>query len=136
MRTPVDPQRLTRRRVEAGLSQNALARAVGVTKQLVSAVSLGKANFSPEVLDKVAQVLGCEIVDLLPPAEVRSRLQQLAGLASIGLVSVGLDDVDKVAEMLGCEITDLIPEDLATLAGILGCEATDLLRADAAKASA
>ncbi|MHC3474626.1 helix-turn-helix transcriptional regulator [Streptomyces sp. 7R007] len=66
MRTPVDPRRLTRRRVEAGLSQNALAREVGVTKQLVSAVSLGKANFSPETLAKVAKVLKCEIADLLP----------------------------------------------------------------------
>ncbi|HEY6116293.1 MAG TPA: helix-turn-helix transcriptional regulator [Candidatus Dormibacteraeota bacterium] len=66
MRTPVDPQRLTRRRVEAGLSQNALARAIGVSKQLVSAVSLGKANFSPETLARVAEVLNCEIADLLP----------------------------------------------------------------------
>jgi transcriptional regulator with XRE-family HTH domain len=66
MRTPVDPQRLTRRRVEAGLSQNALARAIGVSKQLVSAVSLGKANFSPETLAKAAEVLNCTIRDLLP----------------------------------------------------------------------
>lgn len=55
-----------RRRVEAGLSQNALARAMGVTKQLVSAVSLGRASFSPENLAKAAEVLGCEIADLLP----------------------------------------------------------------------
>ncbi|MEU9208475.1 helix-turn-helix transcriptional regulator [Streptomyces sp. NPDC048415] len=66
MRTPVDPKRLRRRRVEAGLSQNALALQVGVTKQLVSAVSLGKANFSPQTLKKVAEVLGCEIADLVP----------------------------------------------------------------------
>lgn len=66
MRTPVDTQRLMRRRVEAGLSQNALARKAGVTKQLVSAVSLGKANFSPETLAKVAKALDCEISDLLP----------------------------------------------------------------------
>lgn len=66
MRTPIDPQRLTRRRVEAGLSQNRLAELVGVTKQQVSAVSLGKANFSPETLAKVAQALDCEIADLLP----------------------------------------------------------------------
>ncbi|MFF0139754.1 helix-turn-helix transcriptional regulator [Streptomyces sp. NPDC005227] len=66
MRTPVDPQRLTRRRVEAGLRQNELAQKVGVSKQLVSAVSLGQANFSPETLKKVAEVLGCTIADLLP----------------------------------------------------------------------
>lgn len=80
MRTPVDPQRLTRRRVEAGLSQNALAQAIGVSKQLVSAVSLGKANFSPETLAKVAEVLGCEIADLLPedPAEFHALTQRPA----------------------------------------------------------
>jgi transcriptional regulator with XRE-family HTH domain len=66
MRTPVDPGRLTRRRVEAGLNQSDLAQAIGVSKQLVSAVSLGKANFSPEKLARVAEVLGCEIADLLP----------------------------------------------------------------------
>ncbi|MFI1767454.1 helix-turn-helix transcriptional regulator [Streptomyces sp. NPDC020800] len=66
MRTPIDPQRLTRRRVEKGLSQYALARAIGASRQLVSAVSLGKASFSPEKLAKVAEVLECEIADLLP----------------------------------------------------------------------
>lgn len=77
MRTPIDPQRLTRRRVEAGLSQNALAQKIGVTKQLVSAVSLGKANFSPETLAKVAEALNCEIADLLPQddAEFHAKTQ-------------------------------------------------------------
>ncbi|GHA00927.1 helix-turn-helix transcriptional regulator [Streptomyces echinoruber] len=133
MRTPIDPQRLTRRRVEAGLSQNALAKAIGVSKQLVSAVSNGKANFSPETLAKAAQVLGCEIVDLLPPNEVQSRLQQLTDLVSLGLVTVGPHDVDKVTEMLGCEISELTPDDQAKVAEILGCEVADLLPADAAK---
>jgi transcriptional regulator with XRE-family HTH domain len=66
MRTPIDPQRLTRRRVEKGLSQYALAQAIGASRQLVSMVSLGKANFSPEKLARVAAVLECEIKDLLP----------------------------------------------------------------------
>ncbi|MGW4889650.1 helix-turn-helix transcriptional regulator [Streptomyces murinus] len=66
MRTPIDPKRLTRRRVEKGLSQNALAEAIGASRQLVSAVSLGKANFSPEKLAKVAAILDCKIADLLP----------------------------------------------------------------------
>jgi transcriptional regulator with XRE-family HTH domain len=136
MKTPIDPRRLTRRRVEAGLSQNALAQAIGVSKQLVSAVSNGRANFSPETLARAAQVLGCEIVDLLPPTEVQSRLQQLAELVSLGLVIVDLDDVAKVTEMLGCEISDLTPEDLAKVSEILGCEIEDLLRATAAKAPA
>ncbi|MFF3847977.1 helix-turn-helix transcriptional regulator [Streptomyces sp. NPDC002328] len=75
MRTPIDPQRLMRRRVEAGLSQTALARKVGVSKQLVNAVSLGKANFSPETLAKVAEVLGCQISDLLPEDDAEFHAQ-------------------------------------------------------------
>ncbi|MET9122932.1 helix-turn-helix transcriptional regulator [Streptomyces sp. NPDC004528] len=75
MRTPIDPQRLTRRRVEKGLSQNALAELIGVTKQQVSAVSLGKANFSPETLAKVAKALDCEIADLLPEDDEEFRVK-------------------------------------------------------------
>ncbi|MFE2469792.1 helix-turn-helix transcriptional regulator [Streptomyces mirabilis] len=127
MRTPIDPQRLTRRRVEAGLSQNALARKVGVTKQLVSAVSLGKANFGPETLQKVAEVLGCEVADLLPVDEARSRIRQLVGLVAHANVTFGPEDLGKVAEVLGCEVADLPPEDLATVAEVLGCEVADLI---------
>jgi len=83
MRTPVDPQRLRRRRVTAGLSQSALADAIGVSKQLVSAVSLGKANFSPE---KLAEILGCDLTDLPP------------------------EDLTTVAEILGCDVADLLPQ--------------------------
>lgn len=66
MQTPLDLQRLARRRVERGLSQTALARKVGVSKQMMSAVCLGKARFSPETLARVAAALECEIADLLP----------------------------------------------------------------------
>ena len=127
MRTPVDPQRLRRRRVTAGLSQSALADAIGVSKQLVSAVSLGKANFSPEKLAEVAKVLGCTVDDLLPVDEARSRVRQLVGLVSLGTVTVGPEDLGKVAEILGCDLTDLPPEDLTTVAEILGCDVADLL---------
>lgn len=75
MRTPIDPRRLTRRRVEAGLSQNALAQRIGASKQLVSAVSLGKASFSPEALAKVAEVLDCQIADLLPEDDAEFHAQ-------------------------------------------------------------
>lgn len=130
MRTPVDPQRLTRRRVERGLSQNALAKAIGASKQLVSAVSLGRASFSPEMLAKVAEVLQCEIADLLPVDEARDRLKQLVDLAAAGTISFSPEDLGKVAEALGCDVADLTPEDLATVAELLGCDTADLLPAD------
>lgn len=127
MRTPIDPVRLTRRRVEKGLSQYALAQAIGASRQLVSAVSLGKANFSPENLAKVAEVLDCEIADLLPNTEARARVQQLVGLASLGTLSIGPGDLGKVTEFLGCEFGELPTDDLATVAEVLGCDVADLL---------
>lgn len=65
-RTELDRQRLRRRRIEAGLNQTQLAQRAGISKQLVSMVEKGTANFSPENLGKVARALGCEIADLLP----------------------------------------------------------------------
>ena len=64
--TQLNPRRLARRRVEAGLTQTELARRAGCSKQLVSQVESGKANFSITNLSAVSQVLGCSIADLLP----------------------------------------------------------------------
>ena len=65
-RTEPDRESLRRRRIEAGLNQTQLARRTGISKQLVSMVERGTANFSPANLSKVAEALGCEIADLLP----------------------------------------------------------------------
>ncbi|MET7477943.1 helix-turn-helix transcriptional regulator [Streptomyces sp. NPDC005648] len=65
-RTELDRGRLRRRRIEAGLNQTQLARRAGISKQLVSMVEKGNANFSPNNLGKIAQALGCKIADLLP----------------------------------------------------------------------
>lgn len=62
----MNPKRLARRRVEAGLTQTELAERAGCSKQLVSMVEAGRANFSVTNLGKISQVLGCEIADLLP----------------------------------------------------------------------
>ncbi|MFJ6841426.1 helix-turn-helix transcriptional regulator [Streptomyces griseoluteus] len=71
MNTAIDPERLKRRRVAAGLSQTDLADIIGVTKQHVSMVATGQANFSPRLLKATAVALDCEIEDLLAdePAE-------------------------------------------------------------------
>ncbi|WP_137991206.1 helix-turn-helix transcriptional regulator [Streptomyces vilmorinianum] len=65
MRTRIDPKRLTRRRIEAGLNQTELADKAGVSKQHVSMVESGSANFSPRNLAKIAGALDCTISDLL-----------------------------------------------------------------------
>ncbi|MCQ9178730.1 helix-turn-helix transcriptional regulator [Streptomyces sp. IBSBF 2953] len=64
-RTELDRGRLKRRRIEAGLNQTQLARRAGVSKQLLSMVENGNANFSPAYLGKVAEALQCTIADLL-----------------------------------------------------------------------
>lgn len=63
---------MKRKRIEAGLNQTQLAQRAGVSKQLVSMVERGTANFSPRNLGKVAQVLQCKIADLLPDEDTRS----------------------------------------------------------------
>jgi transcriptional regulator with XRE-family HTH domain len=61
-----DPKRLRRKRIEAGLTQTALAQMAGVTKSHVSAVEKGNAGFSPQNIAAIATALGCEISELLP----------------------------------------------------------------------
>lgn len=67
--TQLIPKRLTRRRIEAGLTQTELAKRAGCSKSLVSEVEAGKANFSITNLAAISRVLGCEIADLLPPED-------------------------------------------------------------------
>ncbi|MFD7793554.1 helix-turn-helix transcriptional regulator [Streptomyces sp. NPDC059759] len=131
MRTPLDPTRLKRRRIEQGLSQTALADQAGISKQLVSMVEKGTANFSPANLAKITEVLGCEVDDLLPVDEARSRVKQLMSLVSEGDVTFSPESLGKIAELLGCEVADLPPEDLAAVAEVLGCEVAELLPQEA-----
>ncbi|MEU1596146.1 helix-turn-helix transcriptional regulator [Streptomyces sp. NPDC005708] len=56
---------ITNRRIDAGLSQTALARRVGCTKQLVSGAERGANGLSLEVLSRVAGALDCTVRDLL-----------------------------------------------------------------------
>ncbi|MFF3884120.1 helix-turn-helix transcriptional regulator [Streptomyces sp. NPDC001914] len=130
MRTPLDPTRLKRRRIERGLSQTALAHQAGVSKQLVCMVEKGTANFSPANLSKITDVLGCDVDDLVPVNEARTRVHQLMSLVTEGDVTFGPGSLGKMAELLGCEVADLSPEDLKAIAEALDCEVADLLPAD------
>lgn len=71
---PQDPARIRRKRIEAGLSQPALAERAGVSRSTVYRVENGLCPASAETLRRLAVVLWCEIADLMPaePAGTRS----------------------------------------------------------------
>lgn len=62
-----DPKAFRRRRIAAGLSVTDLAEKAGVSKSHLSGVERGTAGFSPKNLKAIADVLGCEVHDLLIP---------------------------------------------------------------------
>jgi transcriptional regulator with XRE-family HTH domain len=62
-----DPQRLRRRRIEAGLNQVELAARAGISKSHMSLLERGARNASAPVLKRLAKRLKCEVADLLPP---------------------------------------------------------------------
>lgn len=67
-----DPQRLRRRRIEAGLNQGELAAKAGISVSYMSCLALGTRNASPRVLKRLAKALNCEVSDLMPPDETRT----------------------------------------------------------------
>jgi transcriptional regulator with XRE-family HTH domain len=62
-----DPGRVRRKRIEAGLNRTTLAHNAGISKSHMSQIEKGATGASPRVLKKIADVLGCEIADLMPP---------------------------------------------------------------------
>ncbi|MGW5477612.1 helix-turn-helix domain-containing protein [Streptomyces sp. NPDC004008] len=80
-RTTQDPERLWRRRVEAGLNQRELARKAGISDAYMSQLARGVRPASPRVLKRLAQALDCEIVDLMPPEPSADDTDTEAGAA-------------------------------------------------------
>lgn len=62
-----DPARLRRRRVAARLSITRLAAKAGCSVPYLWQLENGRYSASPEMLGKLADALGCEITDLMPP---------------------------------------------------------------------
>jgi transcriptional regulator with XRE-family HTH domain len=62
-----DPGRLRRKRIEAGLTQGALAAKAEISQAYMSMIERGTGSASAPVLGRLAQVFGCEIADLMPP---------------------------------------------------------------------
>lgn len=72
-----DPRRLKRRRLAAGMSQVAAARAAGRTKSHLSKLEHGAYGASPELLGTFAALYGCRLADLVP-AQYRDLMARFA----------------------------------------------------------
>lgn len=62
-----DPQRLQRRRIQAGLNRKQLAERAGIHKSTIGRYERGLSNALPGNLKRLAEALDCKIVDLMPP---------------------------------------------------------------------
>lgn len=61
-----DPRLIRRKRVQAGLTQGDLAAQAGISQSYMSMLEGGRASASAPVLKRLAEVLACEIADLMP----------------------------------------------------------------------
>lgn len=64
-----DPERVRRRRIEAGLNLPALAAKAAMSKGHLSNIENGKVSPTAKTLGRLAAALDCEIADLMPPPE-------------------------------------------------------------------
>ncbi|WP_078854352.1 helix-turn-helix domain-containing protein [Streptomyces sp. NRRL F-5135] len=62
-----DPGAVRRRRIAAGLTQQALADRAGLSKGHVSGIERGLAGASAPALGRLATALACEVEDLMAP---------------------------------------------------------------------
>jgi transcriptional regulator with XRE-family HTH domain len=62
-----DPERIFRKRNEAGLQQKELAARAGITPSRMSRIESGQFAAAPDVLHRLAEALGCPVTDLMPP---------------------------------------------------------------------
>lgn len=61
-----DPEKLRRKRIEAGLNQTDLALETGIQQSHISRLERGASSTTPKSLGRIARALGCTIADLLP----------------------------------------------------------------------
>jgi len=63
---PIDKHKLRLKRIRAGLSQPALAGLAQLHPSHISLIERGERGASPKTLNILAEVLGCDITDLMP----------------------------------------------------------------------
>jgi transcriptional regulator with XRE-family HTH domain len=69
-RLPQSPERVERKRIEAGLQQGELAALAGIVPSHMSAIENGRWGASPALLHRLAAALGCKVTDLMPDEKV------------------------------------------------------------------
>jgi DNA-binding XRE family transcriptional regulator len=62
----IDKDKLAARRIRARLSQAALARVTGIQQSHISRLERGVSDTTPKTLGQLADVLGCDITELMP----------------------------------------------------------------------
>jgi transcriptional regulator with XRE-family HTH domain len=72
-RLPQDPDRLFRCRVRARLTQDQLADKARTSKSTISRLENGLAAAEVETLHRIAEALGCDVEDLMPPEKKTVR---------------------------------------------------------------
>ena len=75
----IDPDKLRARRIRARMTAAELGRRVGVNRSFIPNVERRVCNVSPATLGALADVLGCDIDDLMPdeqPAPARTRAER------------------------------------------------------------
>lgn len=70
---------LAERRTGAGMSQEAFANAVGLSRTSITNIESGRQPVSLHTLYSMADILGIEVVDLLPPAPRNTSALALTG---------------------------------------------------------
>lgn len=69
-----DPERLRRKRIEAGLDQATLAARADSHQSYISNLEHGTRSASAPMLKRLADALGCPVADLMPaPSRKRVR---------------------------------------------------------------
>lgn len=64
------PEAVTRARENAGLTQKALAKKLGISFQLMCDIEAGRRNANPDRLRAMSRVFGCSVADLQPATGV------------------------------------------------------------------
>lgn len=70
----LDADKVRRKRIEAGLTQELTAEKVGVTKGYVCQIETGRRGGSPAVIVRLAAALGCQVADLMPDIPVKAAV--------------------------------------------------------------
>jgi transcriptional regulator with XRE-family HTH domain len=88
---------LAGRRTESGMSQEAFAKAVGLSRTSITNIEGGRQPISLHTLYFMADILGVEPADLLPPAPKNTLSLTLTGEPEIKLTAEEHEQLEKLS---------------------------------------